>query len=235
MFNSRSTQFNTLYLLVGVNIAIFLCVLLFRGPNLTVGDTIQVFGAFNTYFVNQGSLWLFITAAFLHFDFLHILFNVFALIQLGIVTRLFYGDKVTFLVYIITAITSHIATYLAVLMGLLSSITISLGASGAIFGLLGLLVGGTMKKRRFGSELPLSTQQFTPIILNAIIISFLPNINWVAHLGGFVGGMILAQFIPTAANTDKNGKNVVQWLWVGSILTFMASYVGLVLHLFLGN
>lgn len=229
-------KFNSLNVLIAINIIVFVLVMLFRNGSVTLGDTIEVFGAFNVYFVQEGYLWLFITAAFLHFDFIHIIFNMFALFQLGSITKEFYGNQILFLVYIITAIASHVTTYVAVGLGFFSPLTISIGASGAIFGLLGFILAGITKTRRYGTELPFSVQQFMPLLISAAIISLLPGVNWAAHIGGFLMGVILSQFIaPVSTIEQQNARNLLKLIWILSVCLLVLSYLSLILHLFLGG
>ena len=131
--------------------------------------------------VAEGEWWRLITAGFLHAGFTHLLFNSLALYTLGTPFEAFYGR----------------ARYALLLLGSLiagsyASITfnaenqVSVGASGAIFGLFGaLLVVG----RRLGAEM---RSILTLLAINAVIAIAIPNIDWRAHLGGLAGGAVIA-------------------------------------------
>jgi membrane associated rhomboid family serine protease len=130
--------------------------------------------------VAKGEWWRLITAGFLHAGFTHLLFNSLALYTLGTPFEAFYGR----------------ARYALLLLGSLiagsyTSITfnaenqVSVGASGAIFGLFGaLLVAG----RRLVAEM---RSILTLLAINAVIAVAIPDIDWRAHLGGFIAGAIV--------------------------------------------
>ena len=131
--------------------------------------------------VAEGEWWRLITAGFLHAGFTHLLFNSLALYTLGTPFEALYGR----------------ARYALLLLGSLiagsyASITfnaenqVSVGASGAIFGLFGaLLIVG----RRLGAEM---RSILTLLAINAVIAIAIPNIDWRAHLGGLAGGAVIA-------------------------------------------
>lgn len=138
--------------------------------------------------VAEGEWWRLITAGFLHAGLMHLLFNCLALYTLGTPFEAFYGRTR----YVILLLISLVA-------GSYASITfnaenqVSVGASGAIFGLFGaLLVVG----RSLGAE-PRPT--LTLLAINTVIAIAVPNIDWRAHLGGLAGGVVVAavyKFIP---------------------------------------
>jgi membrane associated rhomboid family serine protease len=138
--------------------------------------------------VAEGEWWRLITAGFLHAGLMHLLFNCLALYTLGTLFEALYGR----------------ARYALLLLGSLiagsyASITfntenqVSVGASGAIFGLFGaLLVVG----RRLGAEM---RSILTLLAINAVIAITVPNIDWRAHLGGLAGGGVIAGLLRLSA------------------------------------
>lgn len=138
--------------------------------------------------VAEGEWWRLITAGFLHAGLMHLLFNCLALYTLGTPFEAFYGRTR----YVILLLISLVA-------GSYASITfnaenqVSVGASGAIFGLFGaLLVVG----RSLGAE---TRPTLTLLAINTVIAIAVPNIDWRAHLGGLAGGVVVAtvyKFIP---------------------------------------
>jgi len=139
--------------------------------------------------VAEGEWYRLFTAGFLHAGFTHLLFNALALYTLGTPFEAFYGRaRYLFLLFI------------SLIAGSLASITfnaenqVSVGASGAIFGLFGaLLVVG----KRLGAEM---RSILTLLAINAVIAIAIPNIDWRAHLGGLAGGAVVAtlfRLIPT--------------------------------------
>ncbi len=131
--------------------------------------------------VAEGEWWRLITAGFLHAGLMHLLFNCLALYTLGTPFEALYGRTR----YAILLLISLVA-------GSYASITfnaenqVSVGASGAIFGLFGaLLVVG----RRLGAE---TRSTLTLLAINTAIAIAIPNIDWRAHLGGLAGGVVVA-------------------------------------------
>lgn len=131
--------------------------------------------------VAEGEWWRLITAGFLHAGVMHLLFNCLALYTLGTPFEALYGRTR----YAILLLISLVA-------GSYASITfnaenqVSVGASGAIFGLFGaLLVVG----RRLGAD---TRSTLTLLAINTAIAIAIPNIDWRAHLGGLAGGVVVA-------------------------------------------
>ena len=131
--------------------------------------------------VAEGEWWRLITAGFLHAGLMHLLFNCLALYTLGTPFEALYGRTR----YAILLLISLVA-------GSCASITfnaenqVSVGASGAIFGLFGaLLVVG----RRLGAD---TRSTLTLLAINTAIAIAIPNIDWRAHLGGLAGGVVVA-------------------------------------------
>lgn len=131
--------------------------------------------------VAEGEWWRLITAGFLHAGLMHLLFNCLALYTLGTPFEALYGR----IRYAILLLISLVA-------GSYASITfnaenqVSVGASGAIFGLFGaLLVVG----RRLGAD---TRPTLTLLAINTAIAIAIPNIDWRAHLGGLAGGVVVA-------------------------------------------
>ena len=131
--------------------------------------------------VAEGEWYRLITAGFLHAGFTHLLFNSLALYTLGTPFEAFYGrGRYLFLLFV------------SLIAGSYASITfnadnqVSVGASGAIFGLFGaLLVLG----KRLGAEM---RSILTLLAINAVIAIAIPNIDWRAHFGGLCGGAVTA-------------------------------------------
>ena len=131
--------------------------------------------------VAEGEWWRLITAGFLHAGLMHLLFNCLALYTLGTPFESLYGRT-----------RYAILLLISLLAGSYASITfnaenqVSVGASGAIFGLFGaLLVVG----RRLGAD---TRSTLTLLAINTAIAIAIPNIDWRAHLGGLAGGVVVA-------------------------------------------
>jgi membrane associated rhomboid family serine protease len=128
-----------------------------------------------------GDWWQPLTSMFAHVEVLHIGFNMLALWFLGPQLEMILG-RVRFLgLYLLSGFVGSAAVFL-----LAPADSSSLGASGAIFGLMGALLVFAYKARADVSQL------LVWIGINAALTFFAAGISWQAHVGGFVGGLVLA-------------------------------------------
>lgn len=135
----------------------------------------------------DGQWWRIVSGAFLHGGIAHIGLNMFALYQVGTLVELVYGKVRFTLLYAISLVGSGLAVvYVA-------PNDLTVGASGAIFGLFGALVAIGIRLGPRGRGL---IAQVLPIVLINLVLTFLiPNISAAGHIGGlitgFVAGLIL--------------------------------------------
>ncbi len=223
-------------LLIITNAAVFgilflLQLLLFsQGGTISNSLNFQIFdisGGLSSIDLYIGKFWTFITANFAHLDPLHFLFNIYALIKIGQVVYEFYDGKKLFITYIIGGFAAMAFTLVVSLAS--GSPTLTLGASGSIFALAGLLLGGALKDRRYGINLPINLQLFVPIILISLIFGFVPGsgVNNLAHLGGLISGFILGLVLKHdigeyESKTEKTAINLIYYVLLGVfILSFL--------------
>jgi membrane associated rhomboid family serine protease len=131
--------------------------------------------------VAQGSYWQLVTSMFTHVEIWHIGFNMLALWILGPQLELVLGRWRFLALYLLSGLAGSTLVYLAE-----SPFSPTLGASGAIFGLMGALLVIAFKVH--GNV----TALLGWIAVNFVITFTVPNISWQGHLGGFVGGALLA-------------------------------------------
>ena len=144
--------------------------------------------------VTNGEWWRLITAGFLHGSIIHLLFNVYILWVLGSQLENIVGKAKFIIIYFGSLLGGSIASYLFSPFG-----SYSIGASGAIFGLMGaMLVVG--RKRN------LDISQITTLVVINVVIGFvLSGIDWRAHLGGLAAGAFITWVLINA--TLLKGKN----------------------------
>ena len=131
--------------------------------------------------VAAGEYYRLLTAAFLHAGFFHILLNMFALAQLGPVLEAALGRLRFAALYLLSALGGSVLAYL-----LAPQYSLSVGASGAIFGLFGAYY---VVVRHLGGE----TRSIVMLLAINLVITFtIPIIDWRAHLGGLVTGAVIA-------------------------------------------
>lgn len=131
-------------------------------------------------FVAHGDWWRLATSMFLHENLLHIGFNMFALWVIGTPVEQYLGKSRYIGLYVVSGLAGSAGALLQ------SPLTPVLGASGAIFGILGamLILEWQVTGRLAGNAM-------TWIVINLVISFAIPNISWGGHLGGLVGGILV--------------------------------------------
>ena len=152
--------------------------------------------------LNQQSFiepWRFVTAIFLHGDITHLIYNLFALVLFGLILEKLIGSRKFLIVFIFSGIFANLIS--------VNFYDSSLGASGAIFGIIGALAVARplMTVWAFGLPMPM----FIAAILWAagdVIGIFAPSgIANIAHLSGIAVGIIIAIFIKIMKPRKKSG------------------------------
>lgn len=168
---------------------------------------LEAYGAKLNRLINEGHWWRFVTPMFLHVGLLHLLVNMYSLWIVGPYVEKLYGSAKFFVFWVVSGIAGNVASYLTVvgagthrsMLGRFLFKThdfASAGASGALFGLVGVLFVFGIKyrhelpegfKRAFGTGL-------LPMILLNLFIGYVGRglIDNAAHLGGLVAGAALA-------------------------------------------
>jgi membrane associated rhomboid family serine protease len=169
--------------LIGVNVLVFLVG--FGIPDLEIrfGNLALARNGFGGDLIGvaDGQYYRLITAAFLHAGLLHILFNMFALAQIGPTLEQALGRARFLALYVLSALGGSTLSYLLSDPGQLG-----VGASGAIFGLFGAYY---VVVRRIGGD----TQSIVVLLVINLVITFsVRSIDWRAHLGGLVIGAVIA-------------------------------------------
>jgi membrane associated rhomboid family serine protease len=131
--------------------------------------------------VSDGAWWQPLTSMFTHVEVFHIGFNMLALWILGPQLEMVLGRGRFIALYLMSGLVGSASVYL-----LSPEFTPTLGASGAIFGLMAALLVVARKQRADVSQL------MVWIGINAALTFFASGISWQGHVGGFVGGLVLA-------------------------------------------
>lgn len=163
----------------------------------TIGDDIFNFGAGANFLIADGEYWRLITSMFLHAGFLHLLFNCFSLYVFAPEMERLLGKARFITLYAIAGLFGNVATYV-----FLDMRTVSVGASGAIFGVFGAYVALVYYTRK---TMPALRQIILPIIIISVVMTFLqPGVNIAAHLGGMTVGFIIGL-------TYLHPKRILAW------------------------
>ncbi len=161
------------------------------GGNLNV--VLYQMGANAGAAVKEGEIWRLFASAFLHADLMHLGMNMYAFWAFGTLLESLLGWKRYLVLYALCALAGSIAS------AFFGSHAMSVGASGAIWGLMAGGVGLALRPRGL---LPASmvtqmrSRVWAPLVLNALY-SFRPGIDFLAHFGGGVVGFVLVAFVLT--------------------------------------
>ena len=192
------------YVLIAINVLLFLG----SGGSFGGGGGNRVFADFALWgpLVAEGEYWRLVTSGFMHSGLLHLGFNMYVLYWLGTMLEPSLGH-VRF-----TAL--YLASLLAGSFGvmLLSPNAVTVGASGAVFGLMAAAF--VMQKAR-GIN-PMQSGLGPVILLNICITFLVPNISIGGHLGGLVGGAIAA-FLMDRVARGRVGAGVAACVAVGAV------------------
>lgn len=197
------------YSLVIINILMYIIPILF-GVYETILDKYSIYGPA----VRAGQYYRLITGTFIHANIFHLFFNCYALTILGSQLESFLGKPKYLVVYLFSAV-----------IGSLFSVTFagnyySIGASGAIFGLMGSLVYFGYHYRVYLGNVIKS--QIIPLILMNLGIGFLvPGIDNSAHIGGLLGGALITVALGVknkSSNFEKINGIVVTILFLAFVI-----------------
>ena len=200
------------YILIGILVLIYLL-----GYIVGQKKLITEFAVYGPYIRYYHEYYRLITGTFLHGNFFHLLTNCYALYIVGKQIESFYGKRKFIIIY-----------FMSLLMGSLFSITLSenlsVGASGAIFGLMGsLLYFGYFYRVYLGSTWK---DNILPVILFNLALGFIvPNIDYLAHIGGLIGGILASMAVGLKYKDNKS--NQINGIIISIILIIFLIYLGI--------
>jgi membrane associated rhomboid family serine protease len=209
--------------LIGLNAAVFLLLLVAAGngirDQLWLLPSCEANGipvcASSQPTVANGAVWQLVTSFFTHLQVWHIGFNMLALYVLGPQLEELLG-RVRFLaLYLLSGLCGSLAVYVLSPVG-----QPTIGASGAVFGLMGALLVIAVKVR--GNVQSLLGLLVVNAVITAVGASY---ISWQGHLGGFVGGVLIALVL---VYSPARHRSLWQALGLGAITAFIV--VGVVLR-----
>src|SRR5436853_2340390 len=180
------------YVFFALNIVVFVLMALAGGSTNQL--TLMAFGVKSNPEIAQGQWWRFVTPIFIHIGMLHLLFNSYALWIVGPQVEKLYGSARFVILYVLTGVAGVFGSYM------FHPYAVSAGASGAIFGLFGvLLVFGI----RYRSSIPPFFKRAVgtgvlPVIAINLVIGFTLSsmVDNAAHVGGLIAGAVLAAIVP---------------------------------------
>ncbi len=200
------------YALIAINIFIFALGLLFNMQDALI----NLFANYGPLVTENGQYYRLFTSMFLHANILHIALNMYALYILGAQAEGFFGKFKFLIIYILSGISGSMLSIL------LNQGAVSVGASGAIFGIMGaLLYFGFNYRVYLGNTL---VREIAPVIVLNLLFGFaMTGIDNFAHIGGLIGGLTTAMatgFIKNDNKTDRiNG--IIITILLFAFLIFM--------------
>ncbi|HXY24056.1 MAG TPA: rhomboid family intramembrane serine protease [Candidatus Acidoferrum sp.] len=210
--------------LIAINALVF-AVMVLRGVSAldpTPQDGIA-FGADFGPLTFGGQWWRLVTSMFVHFGAIHIGLNMWCLWNLGRAAERLMGRASYLLAYFVSGIFSSIASVYW------NPMAASAGASGAIFGLAGVLVSYVYLKKT-PSHLQINKNMLgslgTFIFFNLVYGAARPGISNAAHLGGLVMGLVVGAVLPAAGDSDAVRRTRLSIVAIVSAVALTASALG---------
>ena len=192
VFTKKSPVITKLF--IAINIAVYILTLIY-GKDYFINN-------FSNYgpFVKHGDIYRLLTAGFLHVSVIHLLCNMYALYVIGPQIESYFGKTKYLIIYLGSLITGNLLSIM------FNPGTPSIGASGAIFGLLGAMLYFGYHYRVFLDDVIKS--QIIPIIMLNLLLGFMAsNIDSAGHIGGLIGGILLAKAV--GVKYKSNNSNII--------------------------
>lgn len=184
------------------------------GPYYWIDDNGQLSGVIVDG-VAQGQLWRLVTAGFLHYGIIHLLFNMWALLILGREVERMVGRWRFVAIYLLSGVGGALGEYL-----LGNPIGFSAGASGSVFGLFGALFF-------FFRRLNLDPRGLVVIVaINFALGVIIPNVSWLGHLGGLIAGAVAGAVVAYAPRGPQRTRFQVTGLVAIGVLMAVLLAVG---------
>lgn len=227
---TRPATFSTIFLIANIFVAMLMWASSGFGWEAVLAfpqNVLLAYGAKVNFLINgavnhQHQWWRFVTPIFIHVGFLHLLLNMYGLWQLGPLVERLYGSAKFVVFWVVTGICGVVASYITVRPGMhVSSLgrflfkaddPVSAGASGALFGLVGVLFVFGIK---FRHELPENFKRafgtgMLPVILINFFIGYAGRnlIDNAAHVGGLISGAALAVVVDYRRPNVRDGVRI---------------------------
>ncbi len=207
------------YIIISICVAMFvLCFFVGNGPSDV--KTLVLMGANSSYYTKAGEYYRLLTCIFLHAGFAHIICNMYSLIVIGPQVESFYGKLKYLFIFLISGICGSILSLV-----FSSSNIVSVGASGAIFGLLGAIIYFGYHYRVYLGNV-LKSQIIPVIILNLVIGFMVSGIDNFAHVGGLIGGLFAAMAcgVPDKSSTSDKINGCILLIIYLIFIVYMAFF-----------
>jgi len=188
----NSKRFMPTYVLIAINVALYAYTSYLSGNIIETSDQVTYALGQDNIAIMNGEVWRFITAMFVHANIAHIFGNMFFLLIFGLRAEDMFDLTEYLLIYFLSGLTGGFLTYLFL------PFSLSVGASGAIFGVLGATI--IYVRRAIGQS-----------IITALMYAFFlfiintgPQVNYFAHLGGLVVGLLIGYMLAATRKPKRS-------------------------------
>lgn len=158
-------------------------------------------GALVPALVAEGQPWRLVSSVFLHAGFVHLALNMLSLYFLGSFVEIAFGRGRFLALYLLSGLSGGIA-YLY--FGGFDEPAV--GASGAIFGLLGGILGYSLRRGTFSWQNPIIRQLLILLAINLYIGLSIANVSNTAHMGGLAGGLLFGFLVAPTIHSRKRAR-----------------------------
>lgn len=211
-------------LFIGLNVLVFLLMVGFgASPTRPAQVHVLAWGGsegYRTLLAHQ--FWRLLTSNYVHFGIIHLTLNMYCLWGLGQLAEMFYPRRDYYLLYTFTGIAGSVLS-----VALHPLYVVSAGASGAVFGVAGVLLT-TLKYGHLPLPAPTRTALFKNILqfagINLVLGFFVLRVDNAGHLGGLLAGLlvgaVLSKHLDGTAASREHRTRVWLALWAGLVMVF---------------
>ncbi len=203
--------------LIVINVLVFIYSFFIADPSVVLDN----FAVNGERIIVHGEYYRIITGAFLHAQIFHLAFNMFSLYVVGSQMESYQGKTKYLITYLFSLISGN-------MLSMILNDGSSVGASGAIFGLLGSMIVFGFYYRVFFGEVVKS--QIIPLIVVNLIIGFLSggSIDNFGHIGGLIGGILITRAVGIkykSSTFDRVNGIIVATLYILILIVVAATLV----------
>jgi rhomboid protease GluP len=179
------------YILIAANVIVYVFTSIQSGDLFVTSNNVIGEWGQDNFLVLEGEVWRLFTAMFIHANVVHIFGNMFFLLIFGLRAEDFFDVKEYLLIYFLSGLTGGLLSLL------LGPYVNSVGASGAIFGVLGAAT--IYSRRAFGQSI------FSALLYSFFLLAmnFGPGVNVMAHIGGLVAGLLIGYVLAMSRRPER--------------------------------
>lgn len=207
------------YLIMAICTFMF-CLTFVFGNGPSDASVLIELGANAGYYTKHGELYRLFTCIFLHAGFIHIICNMYSLYVIGPQVESFFGKLKYLFIFVFSGICGSILS-----LAFAGDNLVSVGASGAIFGLLGAICYFGYHYRVYLGNV-LKSQIIPVIIINLLVGFFATGIDNFAHIGGLIGGVFAAMAVgvPDKSNVNDKANGCILMLIYLTFIIYLAFF-----------